>query len=140
VTAARSTPLAAADKACGAIGGTDQTGPEDGEGQPRKAIGGVWATLQKPISISKGMLWLEIGPQAISLGPITAKDSILTARLDLLAAPRMLSGSRPPDRTAPLPALGRTSASADTAIMAMDGILLYSVASDVLRKKLVGHR
>jgi hypothetical protein len=104
----------------------------------QKPIGGVWATLQRPISISKGMLWLEIGPQAISLGPITAKDSILTARLDLLAAPKMLSGTRPPDGTTPLPPLGRTSATADTAIMAMDGILLYSVASDILRKKLVG--
>lgn len=103
-----------------------------------KPIGGIWATLQRPISISKGMLWLQIAPQAISLGPITAADSTLTARLDLLAAPKMLSGSRPPDGTVPLPQLGRTAAGADTAIMAMDGILLYSVASDVLRKKLAG--
>jgi hypothetical protein len=103
-----------------------------------KPIGGIWATLQRPISISKGMLWLQIQPQAISLGPISAADSTLTARLDLLAAPRMASGARPPNGTAPLPPLGRTSAGADTAIMAVDGILLYSVASDVLRKQLTG--
>jgi hypothetical protein len=103
-----------------------------------KPLGGVWATLQRPISISKGMLWLEIQPQAVSLGPIAAKDSVLTARLDLLAAPRMLSGARPPDGTAPLPPLGRTSASADTAILAVDGILLYTVATDLLRKKMAG--
>lgn len=128
-----------ADKARGAIEGVlGKLDQKMARVNLAKPIGGVWATLQRPISISKGMLWLEIGPQAISLGPITAKDSILTARLDLLAAPKMLSGARPPDGTAPLPPLGRTSATADTAIMAMDGILLYSVASDILRKKLVG--
>ncbi|HEX9226046.1 MAG TPA: DUF4403 family protein [Arthrobacter sp.] len=128
-----------ADKARGAIAGVlTKLDQKMARVSLEKPIGGVWATLQRPISISKGMLWLEIGPQAISLGPITAKDSILTARLDLLAAPKMLSGSRPPDGTLPLPPLGRTSASADTAIMAVDGILLYSVASDILRKKLAG--
>ena len=128
-----------ADKARGAITGVlaklDQKMARVSLSKP---IGGVWATLQRPISISKGMLWLQIQPQTISLGPITAKDSILTARLDLLASPRMASGARPADGTTPLPTLGRTAASADTAIMAVDGILLYSVASDLLRKKLVG--
>jgi hypothetical protein len=103
-----------------------------------KPIGGVWATLQRPISISKGLLWLQIQPEAISLGPISAADSVLTARLDLLAAPRMATGARPPDGTLPLPQLGRTSATADTAIMAIDGILLYSVASGVLTKRMAG--
>jgi hypothetical protein len=128
-----------ADKAKGAIEGVlKKVDQRLAKVSLEKPIGGVWATLQKPISISKGLLWLEIGPQAVSLGPITAKDSVLTARLDLLAAPKMLSGARPPNGTAPLPPLGRTGAGADTAIMAMDGILLYSVASDVLRKKLAG--
>jgi hypothetical protein len=70
-----------------------------------KPIGGIWATLQRPISISKGTLWLQIQPQAISFAGITATDSNLTARLALLSQPRMLSGPRPPDGSNPLPKL-----------------------------------
>lgn len=101
-------------------------------------VGGVWGTLQRPISISKGLLWLQIQPQAVSLGSITAADSTLTVRLDLLASPRMVTGDRPPDGMLPLPRLGRTAATADTALMAVHGQLLYSVATDMLRKKLTG--
>lgn len=73
-----------ADKARGAIEGVlGKLDQKMARVSLEKPIGGVWATLQRPISISKGMRWLEIGPQAISLGPIMAKDSILTARLDL---------------------------------------------------------
>jgi hypothetical protein len=104
----------------------------------RKPVGGIWQTLQRPISISKGMLWLQIQPQAISLGGITANDSSLTARISLLAAPRMLSGDRPADGTDPLPALGRGAGGSDTALVYLEGILVYGAANQILNKALVG--
>ena len=82
-----------------------------------KPIGNIWHTLQRPISISGGTLWLLIQPQAVSFGGIIATDSSLTARLALLAQPRMLSGSRPPDGTNPLPTLGRGVEGGDTAMV-----------------------
>jgi hypothetical protein len=103
-----------------------------------KPIGKIWLTLQRPISISKGTLWLLIQPQAVSFGGITASDSALTARLALLAQPRMLSGPRPPDGTNPLPTLGRGVEGADTAMVMMDALLIYPAATKLLQKPLVG--
>jgi hypothetical protein len=104
----------------------------------RKPVGGIWQTLQRPISISKGMLWLQIQPQAISLGGITADDSSLTARISLLASPRMVSGDRPPDGTDSLPALGRGAGGSDTALVYLEGVLVYEAANQILNKALVG--
>lgn len=103
-----------------------------------KPIGKIWLTLQRPISISKGTLWLLIQPQAVSFAGITASDSALTARLALLAQPKMLSGPRPPDGTNPLPTLGRGAAGADTAMVMMDALLVYPAATKLLQKPLVG--
>ena len=104
----------------------------------QKPVGGIWQTLQRPISISSGTLWLQIQPQAISLGGITADDSSLTARISLLASPRMVSGARPADGTDPLPALGRGVGGSDTALVYLEGVLVYEAANQILNKALVG--
>jgi hypothetical protein len=105
-----------------------------------KPIGNIWLTLQRPISISGGTLWLLVQPQAISYGGITATDSTLTARLALLAQPRMLSGARPPDGTNPLPKLGRGVEGGDTAAVQMDALLVYPAATKLIGKALVGKK
>ena len=105
-----------------------------------KPIGNIWLTLQRPISISGGTLWLLFQPQAISFGGITATDSTLTARLALLAQPRMLSGARPPDGTNPLPKLGRGVEGGDTAAVALDALLVYPAATKLIGKALVGKK
>ena len=79
-----------------------------------KPVDELWDKLQRPISIAKGKLWFRIRPQEVALGPITATDSTLTARLDLQAKPRIRAGERPPNDTVPLPPLGRTKAVVDT--------------------------
>lgn len=101
-------------------------------------IGDVWAELQKPLSIEQGTLWFLIQPQSVSLGGITASDSALTARLTLLAAPRMLSGPRPELPPTPLPRLGRGAGVADTALVLIEGTLVYAAANRLLERLLVG--
>ena len=103
-----------------------------------KPIDGIWDKLQKPISIAKGKLWFRIRPQQVALGPITATDSTLTARLDLQAKPRIRAGERPPDDTVPLPPLGRTQAVIDTADVFMEGTLHYAAANEALAKRVSG--
>jgi len=105
-----------------------------------KPIGNIWNTLQRPISISGGTLWLLIQPQAVSFGGIIATDSSLTARLALLAQPRMLSGTRPPDGTNPLPKLGRGVEGGDTAMVSMDALLVYPAATKLIGKALIGKK
>lgn len=104
----------------------------------RPLMEGIWEKLQQPISIAEGTVWLQIRPREVSLGKITASDSTLTARLDLLASPRMLSGPRPPDDTVALPNLGRTLTESDTAVVMMDGLLMYHSANQLLSDALVG--
>ncbi|HSR15074.1 MAG TPA: DUF4403 family protein [Gemmatimonadales bacterium] len=103
-----------------------------------KPIGGIWQTLQRPISISKGTLWLQIQPRTVSLNRVAAEDSTLTAHVSLLASPRLASGPRPPDGTDPLPALGRGAGGADTALVYIEGLLVYAAANSILNQALVG--
>ena len=105
-----------------------------------KPITGIWYKLQNPISIAKGTLFLEINPKHISLGPIKAQDSNLIARLDLLAAPRLVSGEKPVNDSIPLPALGRTSSGTDTAVVLVEGVLAYAAANELLGTALEGKK
>lgn len=104
----------------------------------RKPVEKVWLEIQKPISILQRQLWLVINPREISLGPITANDSTLVARLDLLAAPEIRSGERPAVDPVPLPLLGRTSATRDTADVRMEGLLTWEAADSILSHKVIG--
>jgi hypothetical protein len=103
-----------------------------------KPIDGIWDKLQRPISIAQGKLWFRIRPQEVALGPITATDSTLTARLDLLAKPRIRAGERPPDDTLPLPPLGRTESVTDTADVFIEGTLHYDAANKALARRVSG--
>jgi hypothetical protein len=104
----------------------------------QKPVDELWDKLQTPISIAKGQLWFRIRPQEVALGPITATDSTLTARLDLQAKPRIRAGERPPNDTVPLPPLGRTKAVIDTADVLIEGTLYYAAANKVLEKRVTG--
>jgi hypothetical protein len=104
----------------------------------QKPVDELWDKLQTPISIAKGQLWFRIRPQEVALGPITATDSTLTARLDLQAKPRIRAGERPPNDTVPLPRLGRSEAVIDTADVLMEGTLYYAAANKILEKQVTG--
>ena len=105
----------------------------------REPLEGIWAKMQRPISIAEGTVWLQIRPREVSLGRIQAEDSFLVARLDLLASPRITSGPRPAEDTVPLPAtLGRTITESDTAVVMMEGMLVYPAANQLLSEVLVG--
>lgn len=104
----------------------------------RKPVEQIWYEIQKPISLLHRTLWLVINPREISLGPIVANDSTLVARLDLLASPEILSGARPTVDSVPLPNLGRTTATRDTADVRMEGLLTWQAADSILSRELVG--
>lgn len=103
-------------------------------------LSGIWYKIQNPISIANGTLFLEINPKNISLGPIRAHDSTLIARLDLLAAPRLVSGEKPANDSIALPPLGRTSSGTDTAVVLVEGVLAYAAADELLGNALEGKK
>lgn len=104
----------------------------------RRPMADLWAKLQEPISIADGRFWFEIRPMTVSLGPVVSEDTVLVAQLDMLAMPRMTSGARPVPDSTPLPALERTIAVVDTAMVLIEGILDYPSATRLLASELAG--
>ena len=100
-------------------------------------VADLWATIQKPISIDGGRFWLVIGPEAVSLNNVTARDSTISAMLNLRARPRIVSGTRPPDGTLPLPDLTELP-TVDSAHVFMEGILDYAGANRILEEEVAG--
>ncbi|MCI0434814.1 MAG: DUF4403 family protein [Gemmatimonadetes bacterium] len=102
----------------------------------RDPVSHLWSTIQKPISIASGTLWLEIRPEAVWLGDVTARDSSIAARLYLRASPRIVSGTSTPDTT-PLPPLEPMSG-VDSVSVFMEGLLRYADANRILDEQLSG--
>ncbi len=100
-------------------------------------VANLWATIQKPISIDNGRFWFIIGPEAVSLSNVTARDSTIQAMLNLRASPRIVSGPRPPDGVVPLPDLA-TLPTVDSALVFMEGILGYDGANHILEEEVAG--
>jgi hypothetical protein len=105
----------------------------------RGPMSDLWDVLHDPIPLADSLLWLEIRPQAVSLGPVLAQDTALVARLDLLAMPRLTSGPRGLVERTTLPPLGQASGEAvDTAMILIEGALDYDAATRLLGRELVG--
>jgi len=102
----------------------------------RDPVGHLWATIQKPISIAGGRLWLEIRPDAVWLGDVTVRDSSITGRLNLRALPRIISGTSTAETT-PLPPL-EPMTGADSVVVFMEGLLRYTDANRILDERLAG--
>jgi hypothetical protein len=100
-------------------------------------VADLWATIQKPISIDDGRFWLVIGPEAVALSNLTARDSTIRAILNLRARPRIISGPRPPDGQLPLPDL-TTLPTVDSALVFMEGVLDYNGANRILEEEVTG--
>lgn len=97
----------------------------------------LWQTIQKPISIDDGNFWLIIGPEAVDLNNVTARDSTISATLSLRARPRIVSGPRPPDGDLPLPEITELP-TVDSALVFMEGVLHYDAANRILEEELAG--
>ncbi len=106
----------------------------------KSRVEGLWRTLQQPLRITDSAVWLLIDPMAVGLGPITPRDSSVVAKVALLARPRFVSGPRPPDGEKPLPPLVRSQEGRDTALVLVEGLLVYEAANEILRKELRGRR
>jgi len=106
----------------------------------RSNIDRWWRVLQKPIRLSDSV-WLLLQPRAVHLGPITGSARMISLDVGLTGEPRVVAGPRPPDGTAPLPALQREKAKHDQALhVLLEGELSYELANGILQKNVVGKR
>ena len=96
----------------------------------------LWEKLQHPIRLTEG-LYLEINPYAAQLGSVGAVGDTVTARLRMLASPRIVTGLRS-GPVSPLPPLETGRRVGRGAHVVIEASLSYPVATDLLRRGLVG--
>lgn len=106
----------------------------------RSSLERWWLVLQKPIRLSDSV-WLLIQPRAVHLGPITGSARMVSLDVGLTGEPRVVVGPRPPEGTAPLPALQREREKHDQSLhVLLEGQLSYELANGILQKNVVGKR
>ncbi|MDQ6612580.1 MAG: DUF4403 family protein [Gemmatimonadota bacterium] len=98
-----------------------------------------WYNLvNKSVKITDS-LYIVFNPGAVRFGGLRLSDSLLIADIRLFVQPAMISGPKPPERIAPLPALEPASSSVgDSARVMLEAAIGYDVASALLKKQLVG--
>ena len=87
-----------------------------------------WALLGRPIELTPGV-WLSLGPERLRMGIVSGSERTLIVPVTLDAHPRIVTGdSMPALAAAPLPSLGRDSATSGFHIL-VDGRTDYATAS-----------
>jgi hypothetical protein len=99
----------------------------------------LWRTLQRPVRFTDSV-YMIMAPYSAQLGQITARGDTITARLRLVASPRVVTGPYPNEfeLMSPLPRLGPIARVGDGAKVQLEGSLAYPVAKALLAKVLVG--
>jgi len=94
--------------------------------------------LNRSVKVSDS-LWMVFNPGIVRYGGLRLTDSTLEADIRLYAQPALISGPKPPDRFSPLPALQPAQRSVgDSARVMIEASIGYDVASELLKKQLVG--
>jgi hypothetical protein len=102
----------------------------------RKRFEEWWHLLQRPIPLTDSV-WLVINPSAVRMGTTVGVKRTLVTALGFSASPRVVSGAQPPTLETPLPPLYPAAVGNGLHIL-LEGVLDYSLASDLLKKALVG--
>ncbi|AHG87619.1 Protein of unknown function DUF4403 [Gemmatirosa kalamazoonensis] len=100
-----------------------------------------WAQLARPIKVG-GNMWLQLRPEAVSVGSLRAGDGAVIAPVALAARPRLLSGPRPESSTVALPNFtpsGPKAAERGSSLhLLLEAVLDYDQATRMLGRQLVG--
>jgi len=98
----------------------------------------IWWDLQQPIRLTDS-LWLVLRPEAVHLGGVRGSRETVAAEVGVVAAPRIVTGSRPEVPTIPLPPLGPMVADEGFSLV-VEGAFDYAVMSAGLTKRLAGKK
>lgn len=104
----------------------------------RRHMEGWYNQLNRSIKVHDS-LWMVFNPGVVRFGGIRLNDTTLVADIRLFAQPVLISGPKPPDKFTPLPPLAPAQRSVgDTARVMIEAAIGYDVASEMLKKQLVG--
>lgn len=104
----------------------------------RSRTEGWYNLLNRPVRVGDS-LWLVFNPGVVRYGGLRLNDTTLVADIRLYALPTLISGPKPAERHSALPPLERAArAVGDSARVMIEASIGYDVASDLLKKQLVG--
>jgi uncharacterized protein DUF4403 len=104
----------------------------------RSRFEGWWHLLERPIPLTDSV-WLTINPSAVRMGENVGVKKTLVTALGFSASPQVVTGKKPPVVETPLPPLYPAAVGNGLHIL-LEGVVGYDVASDLLRKHLVGKK
>lgn len=98
-----------------------------------------WRDISRPIRLGDS-IYLTIRPRRVQLGRVTVDSGFAVAHVRLEAAPRIVTGNRPNDFAlfTPLPPLVTGPLEGRGLRVSLEARFGYDVATDLLRKALVG--
>lgn len=102
----------------------------------RPGVETAWRELQEPRALGGQDLWLTLGPQAVSLGPIQATSDSLGLTLTLTARPGLTQGPRPDPVRRPLPPVTEAPALPGRSVVNLPVTLEWAEAARVARSRL----
>lgn len=105
----------------------------------RRRFEKIWRDIQKPVRLADSV-YLTINPSQAEVGDVGAIGQTAYANLRLVAAPRVMTGPKPKLEKVPLPDLRIADDVGRGARVLLDASFTYPVATDMLRKALVGRR
>jgi len=97
---------------------------------------GWWGLLNRPIRLTTDV-WLLLQPRQFRLGNVTGAGHTLTVQAGLDAFPKIVTGPRPENPTAPLPILAKDT-SANGFQISLDGVVDFATASRAVTDALIG--
>lgn len=99
-----------------------------------------WRDISRPIRLGDS-IYLTIHPRRVRLGRVTVDSGFAVAHVRLEATPRIETGRRPDDLAhfTPLPPLLTGQLEGRGLRVSLEALFGYDVATDLLRKALVGH-
>ncbi|HEU4404314.1 MAG TPA: DUF4403 family protein [Polyangiaceae bacterium] len=94
----------------------------------------VWSTLADPLSVGQAS-WLDLRPEGVVLGSLSAGAESMRMTLRLRAKPRIVLGPKPASKPTPLPSLERGPVE-DSFALTVPALVTYDEANRQLRQTL----
>ncbi len=98
-----------------------------------------WSVISAPIELTDSV-WLQLNPIAVAKGETVGRKKMLNATIALTAAPKIITGAKPPTVVKPLPPLKPASDMGDGFHILVEGALDYAMASKLMTEELGGKR
>ena len=96
----------------------------------------AWTLFQQPINLGSSA-WLIMNPESIGASSIKGSGKNISTSVRLMARPKVIIGQKPSGTNVPLPALEVSDTSGNGFHVALESLLYFDKASQIIESKLI---